>query len=488
MQMKKFAIYYLLVASTFQLLVPTYIQAQTPSIDAGFDPNRILEDEDIFDANGMSYERMVSFLRSKGALADYITIDIDGVPKTAAEIIWRVSQTYKMNPKYLLVLLQKEQSLVEDPSPSQRQMDWAAGYGVCDSCSKNDPSIQDFKGFASQLEWAAKQHREKYLFQILMKGRTIAGKAPGQAIPIDGMIVTPVNNATVMLYSYTPHIHGNLNLWRIWHRWFSLTFPDGSVVRGKPSGTTYLIRLGQKRPFASPVVMASMVDENKIIETSDTELAAYADGSLIQFPKYALLKDPQNRIWLLSDTGLRHIASMEIFNKFGFNLDEVIEVEEEDIIDYPVAKAIDENTQFPQGVLLQDKVSKKVWYVDDEGKHLIAHPTILALYFKNWKPKQVTTKTLDTYATAPDYTFHNAELVKGEKSTAVYVMDGGALRAIPSAEIFESMGWKWKNIVTVPDKLISSYPIGDIFDLKPVASVASAASEPTPTASTTPMI
>ncbi len=488
MQTKKFATYCLLIASVFQLVFPFAIKAQTVDMDPGFDPDHILDDDDIFDANGMSYDRMVSFLRSKGTLADYVTTDIDGVPKTAAEIIWRVSQSYKMNPKYLMVLLQKEQSLVEDPNPSQRQMDWAAGYGVCDSCSKDDPAIQNFKGFAAQLEWAAKQHREKYLFQILMKGQTIAGKAAGQAIPIDGMVVTPVNNATAMLYSYTPHIHGNLNLWRIWHRWFSLTFPDGSVVRGTPSGKTYLIRLGEKRPFASPVVMASMVDENKVVETSDTELAAYPDGTTIQFPKYALLKDPEHRIWLLSDTGLRHITTMEVFNKFSFNEDEVIDVEDADLADYPIAKDIDENTEFPQGVLMQDKTTKKVWYVDDDGKHLIPSAAILNLYFKNWKPKQVTTKTLDAYASAPDYTFHNAELVKGDKTTTVYVVDEGALRPIPSAAVFEGMGWKWKNIVTVPDKLISSYPIGDTFNLKPVTSVASSAPDTTQTASTTPMI
>ncbi|MEN9378840.1 MAG: hypothetical protein RJB15_518, partial [Pseudomonadota bacterium] len=51
--------------------------------------------------------------------------------------------------------LQKEQSLVTDDTPTQKQLDWAAGYGVCDACSMNDPSLQRFRGFAIQTRRAA---------------------------------------------------------------------------------------------------------------------------------------------------------------------------------------------------------------------------------------------------------------------------------------------------------------------------------------------
>ena len=144
-------------------------------------PNMILGDGDI-ELGSLNLAGIQAFLSEKGTLGHYRTNDIDGVEKPASEIIWRVSTPYKINPRYLLALLQKEQSLVEHPSPSQRQFDWATGYGVCDSCSKDDPGIQDFKGFANQLEWAAKQHREKYLLQILGKGRTIAGHAPENSL------------------------------------------------------------------------------------------------------------------------------------------------------------------------------------------------------------------------------------------------------------------------------------------------------------------
>jgi len=474
-------IFSLILACVFQMAPVSFSHAQEITLDPGFDPNRILEDDDIFDVKGMTYDYMVSFLRGRGTLADYRTPDIDGVPKTAAEIIWRVANAYKMNPKYLLALIQKEQSLVEDSSPTQKQYDWAAGYGVCDSCAMNDPSIQEYKGFASQIEWAAKQHREKYLLQILGNGKTKAGKAPGKAMNVDGEIVTPVNNATAMLYSYTPHLHGNLNLWRIWRRWFSMVYPDGTLVRGNPSGKTYLIRIGQKRPFASRMVLESLADTAKIVDISDTELSAYPDGPEIQFPRFALLKDPKGRIWLLTEGGRRQIADMKTFRKFGFNEDEIIDVEDSDLADYVVLATINSKTEFPQGMVLQDKGDKSYWYVEDDQKHQIMEKVFLALYFRGRKIKQVTTKALEKYTTGEPYKLHDAELVRSVSSPSVSVVSEGMLRPIPSAEVFEALGWKWKNVVTVSDKVLSAYPVGQPFT---IASVTPTATDEDPTSTT----
>jgi len=439
-------------------------QAQILQFDDGFNPNRVLEDSDIFDVNGMGYDRIVDFLRSKGTLATYRTKDIDGVIKTVPEIIWRVAHSYKINPKYLMALIQKEQSLVEDPNPTQKKFDWATGYGVCDTCSKDDPSIQDFKGFASQVEWAAKQHREKYLMQLLGNGQTRAGKAPGKAMAVDGLTVTPANNATAMLYSYTPHINGNLNLWHIWRRWFSLQFPDGTVARGKSSGKTYLIRRGEKRAFSSHAVMESLIDPAKVVVVSDTELAAYPNGKAIEFPKFALLRDTTKRIWLLTGESRRLITDVKTFKKFGFNEDEVIDIDSDsELNDYPIGEAITTKTEFPQGVVLQnktDKTDKTYWYVEGTSKQRIPDKVFLTLYFQRRSIKSATAQKLATYTTGDVYKLHSGELVRSKSSPSVYVVENTLLRPIPNAEIFSSLGWQWKNVVTVPDSVISGYTVG----------------------------
>ncbi len=435
--------------------------AQVLNFDQGFNPNHILDNSDIFDVHGMTYDNMVRFLRAKGTLADTKMPDIDGIMKPIPDIIWRVANSYKINPKYLLALIQKEQSLVEDPNPTQKQFDWATGYGVCDSCSKNDPSIQNFKGFASQLEWAAKQYREKYLQQLLGNGETLTGTAPGKTIAIDGIQITPVNDATAMLYTYTPHIHGNLNLWRIWRRWFSLSFPNGTIVQAKTSGKTYQIRFGEKWLFASPSVLASLVDPNKIVMVSDTELTAYPDGPEIKFPKFALLKDLENRIWLLTGESKRHIKNMAAFHKFGFNMDEVITLDSDsELTEYPTGDPITVKTQFPQGVVMQNKTDKSLWYVEGKTKQYIPDDIFLSLYFRGRRVIKVFAATLETYATKKPYQFHDGELIRATTAPSVYVVEQGVLHPIPSSNIFKALGWQWKNVVTIPDSLITMYTVG----------------------------
>jgi hypothetical protein len=461
-----------LVLAAFIALNPRVINAQV-QLDPGFNPDLVLSDSDIFDANGFPYDRMVRFLKSKGTLADTSQLDIDGELKPIPQIIWRVSQAYKINPKYLVALIQKEQSLVEDTSPSQKQLDWAAGYGVCDSCSKDDPAIQDFKGFASQLEWAAKQHREKYLIQLLTRGITIGGQGAGKTVTIDGMSVTPINQATAMLYSYTPHLKGNLNLWRIWKRWFSVKFPEGTIVHAMPSDKTYMLRFGEKRPFASKAVIASIIDPSKIVEVQETDIQSYPDGAPIKFPEYALLQNPKGQIFLLASGEKRHIANMEAFRKFGFNEDEIEKVEDADLVPYPDGLKITVDTQFPQGVLLKLASAPGVWYVENGVRQPLVDSVLLKLYFKGRRIRTVTEKILNEIPVGDTYLLHDGELVKTKESATVYVIENSKLRAIPSGDIFESVGWKWKNVVTVPSRLLVAHEQGDAFTMEQVINASS---------------
>lgn len=204
-----------------------------------FDPNIIVSDRLVEDVRSMDLSGIQNFLAGKGSLlARFIDIDIDGVIKTAAEVISRAASEYRISPKALLVTLQKEQSLIEDMDVSARQLDWATGYGVCDSCSVDHPKIQALKGFAKQVDAAAWQFR-RYLdnpdnYKI----------KPLQPTTIDGEVVIPANKATAGLYNYTPHLHGNKNFSAIWERYFGNPL-EGIADASPPSQIPNAQYLGQ---------------------------------------------------------------------------------------------------------------------------------------------------------------------------------------------------------------------------------------------------
>lgn len=428
-------------------------------IQTSFDPNYVLDDKDIFGLGDMRLGDIQSFLESRpGSLATYRSTDIDGTRRLASEIIWRIATTYQLNPRYLLALLQKEQSLVDDPDPSQKQLDWATGYAICDNCSMNDPRLQEFRGFASQLEWAAKQHREKYLIQILGKGATIAGQAPGKTVTISGKSVTPVNNATAMLYSYTPHIAGNFNLWKIWQRWFALLFPEGTIVQGKTTGNLYLLRRGERRPIKNMAVAASLIDTSKIVIVDDSRLTSYRQGLPVDLPNYSLVQTPDQQRYLLVGTSKRAIQP-KAFEKFGFNEDELITVAATDLTSYSDGADITTSTTYPTGLLVKD-AQKVYWYIENGIRQRIPDTAFLDLYFRGRRAKIWTAKQVRAIPEGKVYGLQTGELVRGKTNPAVYVIQDAERRPITSEADFTELGYAWKNVVMLPDRVLESYPVG----------------------------
>ena len=109
------------------------------SARAGFDASYITSDITFTNTGTMSEADIQAFLQSKGSyLAGYHETrdsnigpnnDVSARGWSAAKIIWQVANWYGVNPEVILTTLQKEQSLVTNPSPPQWALDWAMGYG-----------------------------------------------------------------------------------------------------------------------------------------------------------------------------------------------------------------------------------------------------------------------------------------------------------------------------------------------------------------------
>src|SRR6056297_2192602 len=272
--MKKASIYFLFLLSLFLFLSPG---VRAGEVEENFNPNYIISDSEMLNYNSMDVEDIQNFLGEHGSfLADYTCTNSYGTPdKTAAEIIYDATnhnynceginlsndsdELERMNkckniktisPKVILVLLQKEMSLIEDPDPSQSQLDWATGYGCPDgsSCSSR------WKGFGKQINSAALQ------FKDYMENPDHYNYRAGETYELDNpysnqestTIVTPENRATAALYNYTPHAYnGNYNFHKLWHSYFGSPqkYPDGSLLQVKGEPGVWLIEDGQKRPF-----------------------------------------------------------------------------------------------------------------------------------------------------------------------------------------------------------------------------------------------
>ncbi|MDD5554823.1 MAG: hypothetical protein PHU57_04355, partial [Patescibacteria group bacterium] len=248
--------------------------------DDNFNPNYIIGDSEILDYTAMDLEDIKEFLKDRGGyLANYSCPDPDGNIKTAAEIIYDRAVTNLVNPKFLLVLLQKEQSLIEDTSPKQSQLDWAAGYGCPDGGGCNPR----WQGFWKQVNSASLQFRD-YMdnpqLYTYKAGETYTFTNPYSTTATGTTIVTPYNKATAALYNYTPHVYnGNFNFYNIWQRYFTREYYDGALLQADGESGVWLIQNGKKRPFLTKAALTSRFDPNKVIVVDKSDLDKYPTGA-----------------------------------------------------------------------------------------------------------------------------------------------------------------------------------------------------------------
>lgn len=271
-------------------VVPLYLiytsRNQANAYLDGFDPGNIMSDFVMGNKNTMTEAQVNDFLHSKNpcnkAYDDEVKYwqgqgyiygisgnrvlcmaddKFDG--ESAAHIIWQAAQDYSINPQVLIVLLEKEQSLVTDPWPNHRQYASATGFG-CPDTGGCDPKGA---GFKNQVRKAAALFRE-----VLDGGWSNYPAYTTQFIyynPNTGCGGTNIyiqNRATSALYRYTPYqpnaaalaagtgtgdscsSYGNRNFYNLFTKWFG---DAKTVIQSNvdiPNGT-YRLRAGDSDKF-----------------------------------------------------------------------------------------------------------------------------------------------------------------------------------------------------------------------------------------------
>lgn len=424
-----------------------------------FNPNTIISDAELEDTFALDFNGIQRYL-DRGYLSTYITTNYEGRRAYAVDILYRASQNYQLNPKFLIVLLQKEQSLIEDDDPTENQLAWATGYGVCDSCSKSDAAIQRWEGFGKQVNSAAAQFREGYLADLEAYGYTSAGYGPGITSQIDDILVTPTNNATAALYSYTPHLHGNENFARIWYEYFAQEYPSGSLLQAAGEEGVWLVQHDTIRPITSYAALVSRYNPDNIIQVDASTLSQYDHGLPISFPNYSLLRSPGGTVYLIVDDERRGFASRDALRIIGYSEDEITDVTWDDLDAYSEGEPITIETVYPQGRLLQNATTGGVYFVRDGVKYPLKSRTVLNVNFNDWTIYPTAAEELETYETGDAVKVQDGTLLKSDEP-AVFVISDGERRPILSGEVFVNMGWQWENIVTTDHATLELHPLGD---------------------------
>lgn len=252
-----------LVAGLLVVLAPALAPVVAPQAQAAdasdWDPGYIIDDSIFYSSNDMNASDVQNFLNGKvrscrsgyTCLKDY-SQSTDNRPsdrycngysgsasETAAQIIDKVARSCGINQRALLVLLEKEQSLVTSTAPSSYQYSAAMGQG-CPDTAPCDPGT---RGFFYQVYYSARQFEvyrlnpDSFGYRAQRWNNILYN--PDSSCGTRSVFIN--NQATAGLYIYTPYTpnaaalnnlygtgdacsaYGNRNFWRIYTDWFGDT-------------------------------------------------------------------------------------------------------------------------------------------------------------------------------------------------------------------------------------------------------------------------
>ena len=292
-----------------------------------FNPGLIISDAAFYDYASMSVAQIQRFLESKvptcnaregepACLRNY-TVNSPAVEETpnnctampdrglitAAQLIFNVAQACKINPKVILVMLEKEQGLVtskrplwtKDPTKPNRRYDFALGADCPDTpsgCSQSSAGFfwQVFKGTRRMNYYVANTTD----YPMYQPGNRKVFYHPSASCGSSRVQIQ--NKATTILYTYTPYqpnasalnnlygggddcgAYGNRNFWRYYTDWFGDPVA-GSFLVSDASGAVYLLVDNKKYLIADAASLAQLKPlgpVGKLSSGNQAYLASYA--------------------------------------------------------------------------------------------------------------------------------------------------------------------------------------------------------------------
>lgn len=436
------------------------LAAAQAAIDPNFDPGMLISDVAFSDSGAFgSSEGIQQFFEQRGSVLaktdqtflsklkepDFTTKEglEDPNPqlgrlRSAAELIFDATQKHGLNPQVVLVLLQKEQSLIDGTFTSddqlQRALDRALGFG----CPDNGGCGDIFLSFYRQLFGSFDSEGGRWLgasASLMRSFNTAGGRGPrvdsanrvfgsptvrtskvGDTIVLDNTLggyagvgstqsVTLGNKATAALYRYTPHVfNGNYNFWRFYSKWFK--YPNGTVIQLSGDTVQYVIDNGTKRLFSSFVATQRKIKTDTIVTVSQSEFSEYVTEKPLPPLDNTLIKGDAEATVFVVQVNKKRPISGAVFNQRGLLFTDVVALPQAEVDGY------------------------------DLGAFLA--------------PKDGT-------------------LVIGESTPTVYLIENGVKRPI-TGDVFVARKLSFKNLMTLTDGEVASLVSGDF--LRPPSSVA----------------
>lgn len=231
----------------------------------------------------------------------------------------------------------------------------------------------------------------------------------------------------------------------------------------------YAVAIGSEKKFDIKVndYLMTTVEIEKIDEAAYTikivrvpfPIGSRKDGTLVKIsdnPAVYVIKKGEKRL----------IANADVFRQLGFAWKNIITISNVELELYNDGAPLTfEDARRPDGTVIKTATSKAVYLIDLGKKRPFPSAQIFnALGYKWSRIITISEWEFSNYLLGLPVTFNkikDGNLVKSVLSPAIFLIENGQKRLIPSARLFIARGYKWKDVLAAADEDISKFPDGD---------------------------
>jgi dolichol-phosphate mannosyltransferase len=259
------------------------------------------------------------------------------------------------------------------------------------------------------------------------------------------------------------NIHTYTALFRAYRRTVTLDVPFES--NGFLGGTELMVnalRMGYK-VAEYPTALHSRVhgeSKAKLVRTIKAHINFQVHTLLPWHPYGLLLRGSDDTVYLYNDFQKHPFLSKEVFVSHGYRWDQVINV----IDSYLAGLNTGAPIEFREGTLLR-AADETVYVISNKKKRAFATTALFESMGYSWH----------NVITVPDNVLHSVEigpiiasnethpdgtLVKSPESDSVHLLEDGTKRLFASEQVFRSWNYRWEQIVTISADELARYSTG----------------------------
>lgn len=237
----------------------------------------------------------------------------------------------------------------------------------------------------------------------------------------------------------------------------------GELIRAQGEDRIYLIQKEEDRLVKKPILSEKLLkkkdfQKKPVEELAPPELAYFPNSTPLLFPNGTLLTSKESSDVYLVKNGERHfITSFRLFQKLEANPDSVLEVEKKIIELHPKGNPI----LFNSGTLVKSKEAPTVYKVKGETLRPIPNLEIFNQHQFSWDDLvTISSDKLTLYREGPPVLYPDGNLLRDRETNKVYYIQKGHKNWVSKFGMLEKLNGGWSRVKHLAHSFLDNYPDG----------------------------